>query len=193
MPDIDAKGLGQSEAPQSPEPAARPSVTKKKFDVIAYGINSFDEHLSLKPPGLLIASAVFLSRDYLLPLVLGLMSMTGTNSNLPWSAADRPAYWYLYGIPSVLMLYGWARRIPSGDAIARWAWTNGRWLLVAAAGLQCFSIIHENGMEAIGPGARSWTTAPLLITLAAIVVYLLFDRKVRDAVLDFPDALVRER
>jgi hypothetical protein len=163
---------------------------QKSYDARRYDLANFDQHLCLKPPWLLWAGALYLSRAVTLSIINGVSSFSGGSSDTSGLLHG------LFGtntlIPSCiafLVLCTLAVRSPSAGRVVRWIFAHGRMLLAAAALLDAGLTLAGVSLERAASGDER--VAPAL--LAAVfdgyfLVYLLFSRRVRDAFSDFPAA-----
>lgn len=162
------------------------ALPAKVYDLRTYDPDAFDRHFCLKIPPLLVASTIFLCRDFLIPILLALTSLKGSAGNLDWLGTTQQSLWYLREVPSVLVLYAMLRRVPAGDAVARWAWRNGRWLLALAVTLQSGPTILVLFATARGGQPPGWPAMCLLAIDLFVLCYVLLSGRVRDVFSDFP-------
>src|SRR5262245_5493524 len=97
-----------------------------------FSARNLEELMSLRPPGLLIASLIFLCRSVVAVVVLrlagaGLQALVGDiNTQGVWIGC-------FAALPALVLLYGVGARVPTAPAFVRWAWTHGRALVSASA------------------------------------------------------------
>ena len=151
-----------------------------------YPASHYDDHMCLKPPLMLWAAVLYLSRAITLPIVLAIGSFSGVNSK----AIDLfHRFWSVEAlIPSVIaavVLYALGRRVPTASRLVRWIWTHGQIFLAVSAvldiALMVISLIRQGEIN----------DQSLLSLCAAAVdgyflVYVLAARRVRHAFAEFP-------
>lgn len=162
---------------------------KQPRDILKYDLGCYDKHYCLKPPLALLAATVFACREFLLPLVLLIGSLKGgAQYEIDFLFAEHRGATLLAQIPALLVVYAMIRRMPSGDAAARWIWKRGRMILgvslladaYLAAAFSDLSVAHLHA-EAMGPLAR--------MTLdVGILLYLALSGRVKDSFASFPAA-----
>lgn len=162
---------------------------KKPRDIVKYDLGCYDKHYCLKPPLALLAAMVFACREFLLPLVLLIGSLKGgAPYEIDFLFAEHRAAALLAQIPALLVVYAAIRRMPTGDAVARWIWKRGRMVLGAslladaylAAAFSGVSFTHLHG-EAVGSLA-------MMALDAGILLYLALSSRVKDSFASFPAA-----
>src|ERR1700687_5274283 len=93
----------------------------------SYASSYYDDHLCLKPPLLLWAAVLYLSRSITLPIAMALGHFAGVDSS---AITAFRGLWSLDGlIPSAIaavMLYALCRRVPSASRPVRWIWAHGQ-------------------------------------------------------------------
>jgi hypothetical protein len=160
----------------------------------SYSPSSYDDDYCLKPPLLLWLAALYLSRGVLLPLLMGMGSMIGTN---PDALNLFHQLWSVEAlIPSsvaAVVCLALFRRGPSASSVVRWIWAHGRVFLASAAALDLLlSVLPLVRTRELGAD-----TAPALFVGAAdlyFLVYVLAARRVRDTFGDFPPRVaIRKR
>lgn len=153
----------------------------------SYSASHYDDHFCLKPPMLLWAAVLFLSRAITLPLIVGLGNFAGVNPDALsllrrfWSMEILPA-----SILAAIVLYALLRRVPGASAPVRWLWAQGRVILALSAGIDlALSLLAA---------AQSVNGGDVFLNLASaafdayFLLYLLFARRARDTFADFPPA-----
>ncbi len=160
---------------------------QKSYPIDRYEFSNYDKHLALKPGFLLLVSACFLCRDFLLPLMVAATSIKGGSSNLAYLLGDpgRPGR-FLTGIPALLAMVAFVRRSPEAGMLVRQLWRLGRWLLVLACVLQIGSSMSSLSFKGGNLHYDSGATLAFLAADVAILSYLLLSRRVRDTFADFP-------
>lgn len=160
----------------------------KVGDIIKYDFECYDKHSCLKPSLPLVIATVFSCREYLLPLVPLAGALSGSSNDMNFLFAEHRSVALLAQIPALLVLYAMIRRVPSGDAVARWIWKRGRLFLAAsllvdlcrAAWFANPAFVHmsEEGVGLLASMALN----------AGILLYVLRSERVKDSFADFPAA-----
>jgi hypothetical protein len=160
----------------------------ERYDPDSYPESCFDDDFCLKPPVLLWAAVLFLSRGAALPIVFGLGRFAGVNAD---ALGVLHALWRSDAlIPAAFaapVLYSLVRRLPSASRPVRWIWAHGRALLVlsvlADLALAALSI---RGFSELGDALPAICAG---IADAYFLLYLLAARRIRDTFTDFPPPL----
>lgn len=168
------------------------TTMSKTYRLDHYGEGSFDRYLCLKPPMLLWVAIIYLSRAFLLPLVVALSSMKGggvsDSAELIHGAFSPGAL--LAAVPVLFVLYAFIRRTPSGSTGVRWIWRHGQAFLALAALLDLGYLVFATG------ALHGQLTSLDMLTLLSLafdiyfLIYVLAARRVRDVFSDFPPATV---
>ncbi len=162
----------------------------KRYDARRYDLDCYDRNFCLKPPLLLKAIIVFLSRDFLLPVIVGLGSIKGGGEGLFDLVANlRQPYWFLTGLPALLVLYALLRRVPSGDGFARLMWRHGRTLLSLSVAAGVYPILHTLLQHGGISGDDEFISLLFLLMEAAALAYLWLSKRAGDAFRDFPQSV----
>jgi hypothetical protein len=162
-----------------------PHIDSRKL----YSSSQYDEYFCLKPPLLLWAAILFLSRSISLPLVIGLGNFAGVDAA---ALTELRRFWSLDNLlPSLLaavLLYAVVRRVPTAPAAVRFIWSHGQKLLVLAAAIDfvqaaitIFRMANLSDEVLLSVGCAAIDTYFLL--------YLLLARRVKDAFAEFPAPL----
>lgn len=156
-----------------------------------YSPFSYDEHFCLKPPALLWAAVLYLSRAIALPLVLGLGSFAGSFAGVRSDTRGLfgpvlDAYTFLPSLVAIPVLFALIRRSPAASRTVRWIWAHGRMLLATSAVLDLVLSVVNSPLAhgEINDQAR----IPLLAAVFDLyfLIYILSARYVRDVFSDFP-------
>ena len=158
----------------------------KRLEIGKYGLHSYDDFLCLRPPGLLIASLVFLCRGL---LVFGLFGLSGGVPEAFKGIVDSETLWRgcLAAAPAVLVLYALFARVPTAPAFVRWIWRHGRGLMLLAA----LSYIAVAAAQ-FGVDPRRWHGTGSLVAKIVVLAelgtigYVFLSSRVRQTFLDFP-------
>jgi hypothetical protein len=165
----------------------------KRLEIEKYGLDSYDDFLSLRPSRLLIASLVFLCRDLIVIGLFGVSKLAGVSRGVPpflREIVDPETLWSscLAALPAALVLYAMAARSPTAPTFVRWAWRHGR-------GLMSLSALSSVAIAATqyGGSPRLWLNSSLAVKAIVlvelgIVGYVLLSPRVRQTFLDFPSA-----
>lgn len=159
----------------------------KRLQIEKYGLDSYDDHLCLRPSKLLVACTLFLSRGVLLLAVFGLIKGV-PDAVRPFVDADRLWEAAIAALPAVGVLYALAARLPGAPTAVRWIWRNGRALLALSA----VSYVALAAVR-LGSDPQRWLASPLatkalVIAEVAILVFVVLSARVRDTFLEFPAA-----
>jgi hypothetical protein len=160
----------------------------KRLEIEKYGVHSYDDFLCLRPPGLLIASLLFLCRGL---LVFALFGLSGGVPGALQGIVDSETLWRgcLAAAPAVLVLYALFARVPTAPAFVRWIWRHGRGLMLLAA----LSYIALAAAQ-LGTDPRRWLGSGSLVAKVVVLAelgmigYVLLSFRVRQTFLDFPTA-----
>jgi len=147
-------------------------------------LSQYDQHLCLKPPGLLLIAMIFLSRAVTLPVIVRLASLAGGSADT--TDFVRGTFSVYTAVPSLVataVLYALLRRAPKASTAVRWIWAHGRTILAAAAAL-------DFGLWFLDPptGAGVGDAGRVLVAALDVYffVYILAARRVRDVFDQFP-------
>ncbi len=129
---------------------------------------------------------LFLSRAYVI-LVLSVVNRSDPTGLIDLVYSDRPTMSLaaLAGVPAVLLVYAWTKRMPDAPQRVRNIWRKGRALLAASALLDAFVILvplWTGTGHTIPPEGWAQFAISLLIV---VVVYS--SSYIRDCFNDFPD------
>jgi Protein of unknown function (DUF2919) len=158
---------------------------------LKYHLACYDDNFCLKPPVLLWIALVFLSRGVMLPLLVGVMSMTGLS---PDAKGMLQGLMSLPSVPSSIIgaavLLAALRRAPKASGVMRWIWRHGLVLLaIAAVGDAVTSLATAPIVRGTTSDTTSLTVwAPVLAATYDVyfLAYLLSVRRVRDTFAQFP-------
>ena len=148
-------------------------------EIIKYDFECYDKHSCLKPSLALVIATVFSCREFLLPLVPLAGALSGSSNDMNFLFAEHRSMVLLAQFPALLVFYAMIRRVPAGNAVARWIWKRGR-LFLAASLLADLCLAVWFG-EGAGLLAR-------LALNAGIALYVLRSERVKDSFADFPVA-----
>ena len=164
---------------------------------LKYHLTCYDDNFCLKPPILLWIALVFLSRGVILPLFVGVLSMTGLTADAKGILQG------LISLPSVpssiigaTVLLAALRRAPKASSVMRWIWRHGLVLLaIAAVGDAVTSLVTAPILRgATSDTASLGVWAPVLAATYDLyfLAYLLTVRRVRDTFAQFPLPMAAE-
>jgi hypothetical protein len=155
----------------------------------SYASSYYDSYLCLKPPLLLWAAVLYLSRSITLPIAMAFGRIAHVDSN---ALTAFRGFWSADGlIPSMiaaLMLYALCRRVPNASRPVRWIWAHGRMILAAAAIIDIIRVL----LAAMRRGEIDDQSLLSLVAAAIdlyFLVYVLAARRVRHAFSEFPPRL----
>lgn len=165
----------------------------KRLEIEKYGLDSYDEFLSLRPSRLLIASLIFLCRDLVVIGLFGVSKFSGASGKVPPLLRDvvDPATLgrgCLAALPAALVLCALIARSPTASAFVRWAWRHGRSLISLSALSSVAIAVTEYGSVARFLANGSLAVKAIAALELAIVGYVLLSSRVRHTFLDFPSA-----
>jgi hypothetical protein len=165
----------------------------KRLEIEKYGLDSYDDFLSLRPSRLLIASLIFLCRDLVVIGLFGVSKLSGASGEVPPllnDIVDPETVWSgcLAAVPAALVLYALIARSPTSAAFVRWIWRHGRSLMSLSALSAVVIAVAQYGSV-----PRFWVNSPLVVKAIAaaeltVVGYVLLSARVRHTFLDFPSA-----
>jgi hypothetical protein len=152
-----------------------------------YGLNDYNNDFCLKPPLFLWIAMVYLSRGILLFVLSAAGSMAALSSDtvtlLRGSLSPEMV------IPSVIaaaVLCALVRRVPSASKPVRWIWTNGQFLLAAAALADLvLQLLNSPLLHGDAYDQSAWPLAAATLDLY-FLAYVFGSRRVRDVFADFP-------
>jgi Protein of unknown function (DUF2919) len=155
----------------------------------SYPESHYDDQFCLKPPLLLWVATLYLSRAITLPFGLAIAHFANVDS----LAIDYfHQLWSVEGlIPSAIaavFLYTLFRRVPSASNAVRWIWARGPIFLAVSA-------VSDIVLLAVAAVRRGEFDDQTLVSIGAIgfdiyfLLYVLFARRVRDAIAEFPVSL----
>jgi hypothetical protein len=164
----------------------------KRLDVAKYGLNAYDDFGCLRPSMLLIASLIFLCRDLIFLVLLGVSRLIGASGEIAGLQDIVDGETLLSGcvaaVPAALVLYALGARMPTAPAFVRWIWGHGRSLIAVSALVSIVLAVMQYGSD-----PRRWLNSSLAvkaIVLAelGIVAYVFLSSRVRQTFMDFPAA-----
>lgn len=151
-----------------------------------YPPSSYDDYFCLKPPLLLWAAVLYLSRAISLPLALGIGHAAGVSQDATKILHSMVSVdTVLPSALAVAVLYAMCRRQPQASSAVRWVWAHGRSLLAAAA-------VIDGALSAYALTRNGDITDQSLASLLEVgfdlyfLLYVLAARRVRDTFADFP-------
>jgi len=151
----------------------------------SYPLSNYDENFCLKPPLLLWAAVLYLSRGISLPLAAALCSLAGVSTatvtllqSLWWMDALLPS-----GL-AALVLLALFRRVPTASDPVRWIWSHGRWILAVSAVLDLLIAV----LNAHRQGGMVGSLPSLLAATGDLyfAAYLFLARRASDVFTEFP-------
>ncbi|HUN74174.1 MAG TPA: DUF2919 family protein [Steroidobacteraceae bacterium] len=152
-----------------------------------YGLDDYNGDLCLKPPLLLWIAMLYLSRG----ILLFVLSTTGSMAALSSDAVTllRGSLSPEMVIPSVMaaaVLCALLRRMPSASKPVRWIWTNGQFLLAAAALADLvLQLLDSPLLRGDTYDQPAWPLVAATVDLY-FLAYVFASRRVRDVFADFP-------
>jgi hypothetical protein len=164
----------------------------KRPEVEKYGLHAYDDFGCLRPPKLLIASLIFLCRDLIFLVLLGVSRLIGASGEVAGLQDIVDGETLLSGciaaVPAAAVLYALGARMPTAPAFVRWIWGHGRSLIAVSALVSIVLTVMQYGSD-----PRRWLNSSLAvkaIVLAelGIVGYVFLSSRVRQTFLDFPPA-----
>ena len=159
----------------------------KRAEIEAYGLDSYDDYLCLRPTKLLIACMLFLCRGILLSAAIGLSR--GVPAVLRGIVTAQTLWTgVIAAIPAALVLYALSARAPGASAFVRFSWRHGRALMAVSALAYIGFTVAE-----LGSNPHRWLTSSipgeaLVLVELGIIVYLALSQRVRQTFLQFPAA-----
>jgi hypothetical protein len=164
------------------------AAMNKNYDPGRYSSASYDQYLCLRPPLLLWAAVLYLSRAISLPLVLGIGSLGGGTSDTMDMVHGLFGY-HTVGSSFVAfpVLCAFAVRSPDAGRWVRWTFAHGRVLLAAAAAVDAVLTLTGVTLASV-ENADARVAASLFGTVidGYLLGYLLLSKRVRDVFSDFP-------
>jgi hypothetical protein len=162
----------------------------KRLEVEKYGLHAYDDFLCLRPSKLLIASLIFLCRDLIFLVLLGVSRFIGAAEGVAGleDIVDRETLLSgcIAAVPAALVLYALGARMPTAPAFVRFIWRHGRSLMAVSALTSIALTVVQYGSD-----PRRWLNSSLAvkaIVLAelGIVGYVFLSSRVRQTFMDFP-------
>jgi len=159
---------------------------QKDYQDISRHLSRYDEHLCLKPSGLLWIAMVYLSRAIALPIVAQLASISGVSQETTSLVHGLFALdTILPSLPAAAVLAVAFLKSPSSGRTVRWIWAHGRAFLAVAAladvALTIFDAIWRHPRSQIG-----LTTVFIVGFDVYFALYVLSAKQVREVFASFP-------
>jgi hypothetical protein len=159
---------------------------RRRFSLDTYDPASYDGNFCLKPPLLLWLAILFLARAWVLPLLGGLTSLTGSADLASLTRTQTNPYGFVPALAAILVLAAWVRRVPAASRVPRFIWAHGRLILALSALGDLIPLVLN---LVAGQLEDSDSATPQLVITALDVffmIYVLASRRARDAFNDFP-------
>ena len=150
-----------------------------------YSIADYDKHLSLKVNGVMWLIILFLLRPY----VIGVMSIANRADqmqliNMIYSNHLSMSLSAFAGIPVLLVVYAWARRLPDASSFVRRTWGKGATLLAASAALNAAIVFSPLWL---GTARKISVYGWGQLFICVVILFTLFSSKyIKDCFADFP-------
>lgn len=155
--------------------------------VIKYDLDSYDKHGCLKVPLLLFAVLVFACREYLLPLLTLISSIRGGSSyDVSLLLDEHHKLALITELPALLTAYALSRRVPAGDAFARWIWRRGQIFVAVSVLLDVYLATVVAGFSFRHLADGSILPLLRLAADASILACLALSTRIKDTFADFP-------
>lgn len=152
-----------------------------------YSPSSYDDHLCLKPPGLLWLAVLYLSRAFLLLVIYVASSLSRVSPDALATLRDSVSiYAFVPFLVAAPVLYALLCRGPSSTRLVRWCWAHGRTILAFAAIADCVVSLGGSGLTDGDVGSLRPISLLSALFDVYFLVYILATRRVRDAFRDFP-------
>lgn len=152
-----------------------------------YDLDDYDKHGSLKPSAALIAVILFLARDILLPLVVGVASIKSDGGTLEYLlAGTHRETRLLLALPALAVLAASLGRTPDRGDWVRGFWRYGRTVLILTAAMQVPAVLWDLFPHLSRPRGGDFSAIIFALTNVASILFLLASRRAADTFADFP-------
>jgi hypothetical protein len=141
------------------------SEQPRKYDYLQY--NRYDV---LRLNWLYWLIILFLSRHILMLLFIGFAKgRGGSGPSDPAVAALIDPLFFASDVPGLILLAATGARLPSGGALARAIWRNGRAVITASCGLYLALLFWQQGAGIMSPHPVTWAMIAVNILAIAVV------------------------
>src|SRR5450830_225096 len=156
--------------------------------MLKYAVRHYDDRLNLKVSPLLWFVLLYGVRHFFFVAASRLMPLEAAAS--PWIALQAQTLLMWCDLPALLVLVATGHRIPNALRAMHWIWHHGRGVLTFAYLLAIAGFAGLNWTLIETPGNADFLAAAMIVlTDAAIIVYLWCSKLVRDIFAELPDAV----
>jgi hypothetical protein len=159
----------------------------KQYKLASYNETSYDQYWCLKPSPMLWIAIVYLSRSIMLPMLVGISSMTGAGDTASIVRSFVGLNALVASLVAFVVVFAYLRRSPSAGAAVRWIWSHGRLLLALAVILDLALGLSSAVRVTVEDGGQTAFLAGVAALLdLSVLSYVTMSRRVRDVFSDFP-------